>query len=402
MNFKHKALYITIFFMGLLTGAEVDLFVPSLPQMQEQFSLTPFVVELCLSLNLIFHCIACFFVGALGDKYGRKPVIEAGLIVFIVGSILPLIFQNFPMILVGRALQGAGIAGCAVLAYVIIADTFSTKKFQEILAVLNGSIAFAMAFAPVIGSYISKYFDWYGNFVALLCFAVFCFLLSMFFVPKKQKMHEEEKTTYFDIMKCTKTLKYIFGLSFLVVCFWSFVGLSPILYIGDLGVPLEEFGYYQGTMAGCFAVLSVLSGRIINKFSLKKCFNLSLALLSIFIPSTFLLVAFDVRDPVLITANMMLIAFGCIVPLNTLYPLMLETLPNARGRIAAFQASFRMLLTGGVIQTASYFYEGNFKSIGICMLICMLTSVLLILSIIKKNKTILNPEYKLAFESSNT
>lgn len=399
MNFSHKALYITIFFMGLLTGAEVDLFVPSLPQMQEQFSISTFIVELCLSVNLISHCIACFFVGALGDKYGRKPVIEAGLIMFIIGSALPLLFENFTVILLGRALQGAGIAGCAVLAYVIIADTFSTKKFQEILAVLNGSIAFAMAFAPIIGSYVTKYYGWHGNFLALLSFAVFCIILSRLYIPTKQKIHVQEETTYLDIFTCSLTLKYVVALSFLVVCFWSFVGLSPILYITDFGIPLDDFGYYQGAMAGSFAVLSVFSGKIINKFGLNKCFRFSLVLLSVFIPSTLALVILNIQDPVLITANMMLIAFGCIIPLNTLYPLMLETLPNARGRIAAFQASFRMLLTGIVIQTASFFYEGNFKSIGICMLVSMFISVFLIIIIIRKNRTILNPEFKLALEA---
>ena len=390
MTLNHKALYLTIFFMGLITGAEVDLFVPSLPGMQDEFGLTPFSVEFCLSINLISHCIACFFVGALGDKYGRKPVIEAGLITFIVGSILPLIFQNYPIILLGRALQGAGIAGCAVLAYVIIADTFSTKKFQEILGMLNGSIAFAMAFAPIIGSYITKYYGWYGNFVALLLFAIFCLVLSRLFVPKKQKAHEAEKTTYFDIIRCSKTLKFIFGLSFLVVCFWSFVGMSPILYIGDLGVPLEEFGYYQGVMACSFATLSIFSAKIINRFGLEKCFILSVLLLIAFLPSTLTLVLLDVRNPAILTANMMLIAFGCIIPLNTLYPIMLETLPNARGRISAFQASFRMFLTGLVIQSASYFYEGNFKSIGISMFICMFSAVTLIILIVKKNKVILS------------
>src|SRR5580704_8620913 len=79
---------LTVILMDLLAGMEFDLFVPSFPELQSHFSLTPSWVEALLSVNFIAYCISLFFVGDLADRYGRKPIILLGLGTFIVGSIL--------------------------------------------------------------------------------------------------------------------------------------------------------------------------------------------------------------------------------------------------------------------------------------------------------------------------
>ena len=76
-----------IILMDLLTGMEFDLFVPSFPELQSHFNLTPFWVEALLSINFIGYFLSLFFVGHLADHYGRKPIIVLGLVTFIIGSI---------------------------------------------------------------------------------------------------------------------------------------------------------------------------------------------------------------------------------------------------------------------------------------------------------------------------
>ncbi len=65
----------TVILMDLLAGMEFDLFVPSFPELQTQFHLSPFLVETLLSINFIGFCLSLFFVGSLADHYGRKPII---------------------------------------------------------------------------------------------------------------------------------------------------------------------------------------------------------------------------------------------------------------------------------------------------------------------------------------
>lgn len=73
--FAKSMVIVTVILMDLLAGAEFDLFVSSFPELQSQFSLSPFWVEALLSVNFSGYCLSLFFVGGLADRYGRKPII---------------------------------------------------------------------------------------------------------------------------------------------------------------------------------------------------------------------------------------------------------------------------------------------------------------------------------------
>src|SRR3984957_20839235 len=89
-TFAKSMVLATIILMDILSGMEFDLFFPSFPELQSQFSLSPFWVEALLSVNFMGYCLSLFFVGSLADHYGRKPIIIAGIITFLIGSILCL------------------------------------------------------------------------------------------------------------------------------------------------------------------------------------------------------------------------------------------------------------------------------------------------------------------------
>jgi DHA1 family bicyclomycin/chloramphenicol resistance-like MFS transporter len=148
----------TVIFMDLLCGMEFDIFVPSFPALQTQFSLSPSLLEALLSANFIGYCLSLFFVGGLADRYGRKPIILLGLSIFIIGSLFCLWGTLYPLLLVGRFLQGVGIAAPAILSFLIIADTYPVKKQQFLIAILNGVMNISVALAPVVGSYLTLYF----------------------------------------------------------------------------------------------------------------------------------------------------------------------------------------------------------------------------------------------------
>src|SRR5262245_28976607 len=93
---------LAIILMDILVGMEFDLFVPSFPQLQYHFNLSPFWVEALLSINFIGYCLGLFFVGGLADRYGRKPILLLGLIIFIVGSISCLWAASYYFLLMGR------------------------------------------------------------------------------------------------------------------------------------------------------------------------------------------------------------------------------------------------------------------------------------------------------------
>lgn len=156
--------FITVILIQVLSGIEVDLFIPSFPQLQENFNLTTNQVQLTLSLNFIAYCISCLFAGALGDRYNRRRVLLLGLIVFVIGSLLCVLAANFSTLLVGRVLQGAGIAAPCILSLPVVLETCTLEKQASSMGYINAARTLAMALAPLIGSLISFHFDWHANF----------------------------------------------------------------------------------------------------------------------------------------------------------------------------------------------------------------------------------------------
>jgi DHA1 family bicyclomycin/chloramphenicol resistance-like MFS transporter len=357
--------------LEILSGCEVDLFVPGFPNIQDYFLINSFQVELILAVNLIAYCIASLFVGALGDRFGRRPIILGGLVLFILGSLLCVIAENFGTLLFGRVLQGLGIASPAVLSYVVIADHFSFQEQKRLMGYLNGITTLAMAIAPVIGSYINYYFQWRGNFFLLFILGIFCLMLAYFFIPasSKNKNVRLSLSEYKLLFKCPRMVLYLMILTFLVQGYWIFVGFSPILYMKEWNVSLLEFGYYQGAIAAAFSVLSLGSSWITKVLGEKRGLLWSFQGIALFLILFFYLIVTGTQSPIWVTISMMILSASYVYPTNILWVEALEEIPEAKGRISALFVASRLILTSLALQGIGYFYKGDLASMGIPMFI---------------------------------
>ena len=336
-SFAKILVLVTVIFMDLLTGMEFDLFVPSFPQLQSHFSLSPFWVEALLSVNFIGYCLSLFFVGGLADRYGRKPIILLGLIIFILGSVLCLNPSAYQFLILGRFLQGVGIAAPAILSFLIIADSYPLKEQQFLMAILNGSINIAVAISPVIGSYLTLYFHWQGNFIALLMLGLITLLMTIFFIPFLKVSSSDPALSfsgYGSIMKSKSLMLLITNILFIFVPYWIFVGMSPLLYIKDLNVSLAHFGYYQGVLAFVFAIGSILYGVIIrkNNFDQKEMLNISMQILMVSLVIIAIVAVTNSKNPLLITFAFLPFIISQIIPSVILYPLAFKFFAACKGK----------------------------------------------------------------------
>lgn len=389
-KFAKPMILVTVILMDLLTGMEFDLFVPSFPELQSHFGLSPFWVEALLSVNFIGYCLSLFFVGGLADRHGRKPIILLGVIIFICGSMLSLWGHWHIPLLSGRFLQGVGIAAPAILSFLIIADIYPIKEQRFLLAMLNGSMNTAVAFAPVIGSYVTLYFHWQGNFIALLFLGLITLIMTVFFIPTHRIIPEHNKSSaiqgYLAVFKSKPLLLLIIHIGVMFVPYWIFVGISPLLYMKSLGVSLAHFGYYQGILALLFAVGSVIFGFIVNRFDQKNLLYFSVWIF-IFSFITVAAVSFlDDTAPLWITLAFIPFVIGQVIPTTILYPLCLNFIPEAKGRASAIVQGARLVFSALSLQTVGYFYQGSFRQVGIIILGFILIGIVTLFYVIKNNQ----------------
>lgn len=386
---KTAVLLLTVICMDLLAGAEFDLFVSSFPELQREFNLTPFWVEAMLSVNFAGYCLSLFFVGGLADRYGRKPIIVSGLLIFTLGSVLCLWASWYPLLLIGRFLQGIGVAAPAILSFLIIADAYPIKQQQYLLAMLNGLMNASVAASPVVGSYITLYFHWQGNFIALLVLGLFTLMMTLCFLPPSTLPTNKEPISlrgYFPIFQSKTVMLLIVHIVLACVPYWVFVGMSPILYMEDLGVSLSHFGYYQGLMALVFAVGSVVYGWMISKreYDQKKMLRLACVIGGIGIATAAWATWTNSASPLWLVLALLPFIISQIIPSTILYPACLNLMPEAKGRVTAVLQGMRLILTAICLQIAGYFYAGSFQQIGLIIVVFMVGALWTLCIIVKR------------------
>lgn len=366
-------LFLTTILIEILAGTELDLFVPSFLELQNEFQLSPFMVQLTISVNFSSYCLMTLISGTLGDRFDRRKIILISLVIFIFGSFLCCIAKTFSTLLLGRFLQGIGIAPPSMLAFVVITDRYTLDKQTEKLGILNGITTLGMAVAPLIGSYISIVFNWRGNFFVLLALGFTCIMFTYLFIPSNigDKKVMFSLRSYKPLLLSREFMVLTLIICLLGISYWTFLTIAPILYMDGMGVELKHFGFYQGSLAGSFALVSLLTPRLLKKFGETRCMHCSLYLFAISITFLTLIMLFNVNNPILITSMMILFSFSAVFPINIFYPLALDVLNQSKSRASALITAIKLIGTACTVEIVSYFYNGSFMPLATVTLLML-------------------------------
>lgn len=376
----------------ILCGIEMDIFVPSLPELQDIYNLSTFAVEWTIGVSALSHLTTAIAMGSLADKFGYRPMIIAGGVAFVIGGILSVTSNSFEQLLIGRAFQGMGNASTTTISYLVLTNIYSMEKQQQILGFLNGVIVTSMTAAPVLGSYLALFFGWKGGFSLLLIMSILNLVLCYLFIPHHSPhgIDTISLKEYKKIFKSKKTLYYIFSVGFAVSPYFIFAAISPILYIDAYGISLQHFGLYQGSLCLVFAIFSFCSGWIVKKFGTKLPVYISFAFYLIYVIYAFYILAAGINDPIIITTSMLLLSVATIVPCNIIYPMMFNILPESKGKTSAILTSVKMLTLAFGVQFASYFYDHTFLMIGLTIVFIIIASLFFTYQILFKEGEIKN------------
>ncbi len=145
---------------------------------------TPTLVGLAFGVYGLTQASLQIPFGMLSDKVGRKPVIFAGLLIFIAGSLIASQADSIWVMILGRALQGAGAISAALMA--LAADLTREQQRTKAMALIGISIGFAFSLAFVAGPLLATLIGVSGIFLLSAVLAVLAIIVLYLLVPTPQ------------------------------------------------------------------------------------------------------------------------------------------------------------------------------------------------------------------------
>ena len=156
--------------LAALTGIgplSTDMYLPSLPDISNRLDATTAQTQLTISTYLVGFAIGQLLYGAASDRFGRKPVLTAGLLIYCAASFLCAFAWSIEMLMLARALQAVGACAGIVVARAIVRDLYSGARAGRELSLMGMVMALAPVVAPLAGGVLQTLFGWRANFVAL-------------------------------------------------------------------------------------------------------------------------------------------------------------------------------------------------------------------------------------------
>jgi predicted MFS family arabinose efflux permease len=195
-----------------------------------------YLIGLAISIYGLTQATLQIAFGAASDRFGRKPVIVFGLIIFVIGSVVAALSDTIAGVIVGRAIQGAGAVSAAVSAF--IADSTRDEVRTKAMAMVGGSIGITFAIALVAAPPLTAAIGLSGLFWITAVLASAGIFVVMFMVPPAP-LREEEPTVirHGDVLFDPQLLRLNIGVFVLHMCQTALFVVVPTLLIDRGALP---------------------------------------------------------------------------------------------------------------------------------------------------------------------
>lgn len=195
------------------------------------------LVGLALGMYGLTQAFGQIPFGIASDRFGRKPVIVIGLLLFIIGSLIAAIDTHVIWVVIGRAVQGAGAVSAAVTA--LIADSTRDEHRTKAMALVGASIGLTYAASLVVSPLLYSAVGMSGMFLLVAVLAAAAIGVVLFIVPPAPP-RSPERASFVQVLREPELMRMNFGVFALHAIQMSMFVVLPSVLVNAGGLPLDE------------------------------------------------------------------------------------------------------------------------------------------------------------------
>ena len=263
--------------LAVLSPLSMDGFLPAVDSAAKGLNTDVGQIMVAFGMLTIGNGIGQIIYGPLSDRFGRRPIIIAGLLIYILSSGLSALANDVEMLFLFRFIQGLAVASTMIILRAVVRDLFGVTEGAKLFANLFMVLALIPLIAPILAGHLTVWFGWRAVFVMMAVVSLIVLAIILYFL--------EESLQEKDVRAMTpKVLAVSFAEIITDRCFVTFLligtgayaglfavlgGIAPVM-TGTLGQTSDVFGYqFSAVMIGHF-VAAALAGKLVGMLGIKK------------------------------------------------------------------------------------------------------------------------------------
>lgn len=260
----------------LLAPLGIDLYLPTLPDIALGLNTPVTTIQTTIPLFLLVMGLGQIVAGPLVDNFGRKPIAIAGLLLYLLGSILAATATGWPQFLTARIVQGCAVCCTAVVAFSGVRDRLEGDEAARAYGFLNGALNIVPALAPMLGGFLADAYGWRAPFWFLTGYALVIGLMIWRFLPETRPagtlaVKGIPLRQYAQILREPRFLAFTFANAGAMGMVLTYVSLAPQVLMTEGKLTALQFSIAFGANGFWIMLVSVLVNKMIRKLGRPIC-----------------------------------------------------------------------------------------------------------------------------------
>jgi DHA1 family bicyclomycin/chloramphenicol resistance-like MFS transporter len=274
-----RGLIVLITLLSAFVPLSTDLYLPALPTMSKSLQAPVEQINLTLSAFFVMYSLGMLMWGPLSDRYGRKPILLIGLVVYVFASGICSVTTSVAALIAFRALQALGGSAAGAVASAVVKDTFSGRKRESVLAVVQSMTMLSPAVAPMFGAMLLSVTSWRGVFWTLAAIGVLALLGGLLLEETLQERNTG--ALLYSFTRLGKVLRNR-GFTMLLLLFsiggisgMAFISASTYIYQDGFHLSSQAYSFYFAVNAICLIAGPIVYMRISRRLHAETIIRVS-------------------------------------------------------------------------------------------------------------------------------